>query len=83
VKFSVIFTATYSTSPAISNCSVSLESATAEVEYLFMGGCNRNHGQLAQNNRDYEYIRIIYLLNQLKPDKTSGRYWQDRCHTKY
>ena len=46
-----------------------------------MGECNRNHGQSAQNNRDYEYIRISYLLNQLKPDKTSGRYWQDRCHT--
>ncbi|MEM6752451.1 MAG: hypothetical protein AAF630_05710 [Cyanobacteria bacterium P01_C01_bin.38] len=48
-----------------------------------MGECNRNHGQSAQNNRDYEYIRIIYLLNQLKPDKISGRYWQDGCHTKH
>ncbi|MGB3652296.1 MAG: hypothetical protein WBA41_13925 [Rivularia sp. (in: cyanobacteria)] len=77
----MIFTAFYSTSPAISNYPASLESADSGVEYLFMGGCNWSHGQSAQNNRDYEYIRIIYLLNQLKPDKTSGRYWQDRCRT--
>ena len=39
-----------------------------------MGECNRNHGQFTQSNRDCEYTRIIYLLKQLKPDKTSGRY---------
>ncbi|MBV6626760.1 MAG: hypothetical protein KI793_28125 [Rivularia sp. (in: Bacteria)] len=48
-----------------------------------MSECNWNHGQSVQSSRDYEYIRIIYLLNQLKPDKTSGRYWQQGCHTKH
>jgi hypothetical protein len=39
-----------------------------------MGECNGNRGQLRQIFQDCEYTRIINLLKQLKPDKTSGRY---------
>ncbi|AFY58748.1 hypothetical protein Riv7116_6408 [Rivularia sp. PCC 7116] len=76
MKFSVISIQPYSTSPSVSNYQASWESAATGVEYLFMGEFNRNHGQFRRSNQDSEYTKIIYLLKQLKPDKTSGRYWR-------
>ncbi|MBD2678400.1 MULTISPECIES: hypothetical protein [Nostoc] len=74
MKFSVKSIYPISTSLCATNCRADWESAAVGVEYLFMGGSSRNHGQITEGNHEFRYLSISGPIAKPQRDEESGGY---------